>query len=598
MVTRVDTATTAPASTASITPTLPTWEVNDIVVITVCGKYNTTTEPATPSGWTKLYFSTGGTGATGNDVGTTFQGSWYRIMQSGDTAPTFNAGATAPNSWEAIATSFRPGTGMRFVPGGQISSATIISDTNTASPLTGTATLSMEAGDIIYSVGNTPTDAATGLTSATHSHASVSGGTTTTGYVENALGNDTAAGWLSKEGWTGTVSSGNHTLTFTFSTGNMSGTIGLIALHEETDPGTTHTVTDSDDIGVTDTVALSQEKGKTENVGITDSFTARPHLITWSELSAQTWQQATLRLWRTPASIDYSTTDNVGVTDTNTRDVTSGTTHTQSPIDAVGITDTATAASTFNRSSTDSVGITDTQTIAVVYSRVSTDSIGITDSATVALSREVIAGFNVGITDTASIEQHKGKVESIGITDTFDIQRLLNLSESIGITDSIDIAIGRFQSASDSIGITDSAVFAFSKGFIDNVQVTDLVSMVQSKGFTDTVGITDSFTAVIPIRHDATDSVGITDTFDILLEDGDTEVPELSLVDEKRDAAIAYLVASAGAVELDLRKLTIEDIAHKYWSHKAGDYDNQALSILDHLRTNGFTGWDWLRQIT
>lgn len=602
MVTKVGTATTVASSTASITPTLPSWSAGDIVVITLAGKYSSTTQPSDPSGWTNLYWRTGGTGLSGNDSGFVFQGAWYRVMQSGDTAPTFNAGATAPNSWEGIASSFTPGASKQFPASSPITVSSAIDDTSTSSPLTGICTLNCESGDLLYAVGNVPTDASTGLTSVSHSHASVSGGTTTSGYVENAQGQDSAAGWLSKEGWTGTVSSGDHTVTFTFSATPQAGVITLLAITEEdASSGTTHTVNDTDDIGITDSavvskirelnqtesvgvsdsVAIEQGKGATENLGITDSVTF--NVLTWGQAGDHKWYEffeslATVDIYRTwgDSAIQMIDGDEFpGITDTNSPVLTSG-----------GV------------QRTDDVGVTESAVLTVTFSRVQTENVGITDSTVVVLIKDVQANENIGITETVALDRYKNVTDSIGITDSITIQRLLDFVDSVGLTDTFDIAKGRFQNSSDSVGITDSVVFNYLKGFADNVQITEVVSLDQSKVFSDTVGITDSFSAVLPIRQDNTDNVGITDFFTTELTEVEEEDPTLSLIDEKRDAAIAYLVASAGGVEADLRKLTIEDIAHKYWSHKAGDFNNQAKSILDHLKTNGFTGWDWLRQIT
>ena len=112
MVTRVGVTTGAPGTAAAFSPTLPSHQTGDRLLLAVTGKYGTTTLPTINQGWTYVGAANVslGTGTTGNDVGTVFIRFYAKDATSGaETAPTVTPGATAPNSWEWVKTlgSFR-----------------------------------------------------------------------------------------------------------------------------------------------------------------------------------------------------------------------------------------------------------------------------------------------------------------------------------------------------------------------------------------------------------------------------------------------------------------------------------------------------------
>jgi hypothetical protein len=89
-------------------------------------------------------------------------------------------------------------------------------------------------------VGVVPTDLGTALGAVTFTQADLAGGTKSTGttqYVENALGNDSAAVWTAWEGFTGTTAGANPSLTMVVTgASDMSGSGMLVALRETIDP--------------------------------------------------------------------------------------------------------------------------------------------------------------------------------------------------------------------------------------------------------------------------------------------------------------------------------------------------------------------------
>ena len=114
-VTQIGVTTGAPGAVTAFAPTLPTHAAGDRLTLTVVGKYNTTTVPTINQGWTLVGSATGGTGSTGNDVGTVFTCTYAKdATSSSETAPTVTPGATAPNSWEWICASHRPAAGKAW----------------------------------------------------------------------------------------------------------------------------------------------------------------------------------------------------------------------------------------------------------------------------------------------------------------------------------------------------------------------------------------------------------------------------------------------------------------------------------------------------
>jgi hypothetical protein len=227
------------------------------------------------------------------------------------------------------------------------------------------------------------------------------------------------------------------------------------------------------------------------------------------------------------------------------------------------------------------------------------DNVGVTDS----VAKEVGLGRtdNVGVTDAIALERSLVRSEDIGITDVVAKELGKSLVESIGITDSIEVSKGRLQDSFDTVNITDFIEIVRGINPTDSIFIQDTISFDQSYVKADTVGITDSFSAVIPVRVEPVDAVGITDSFTYELFVGHTKESFMSLVDDKRELAISYLVAQTVDTEQNLRRHSIHDLAHMYWSHKAGDFAQRMLrSIEDHMNDvdPALEGWDWLTNIT
>lgn len=241
--TRVAVTTGVPSGTSSFATTLPTHAAGDRMVLVVTGKYNTATVPTINQSWTLVGSGTGGTGSAAADTGQTFWAVYAKDAASGsETAPTVTAGGTAPNSWVWTCVTHRLGDGMQWrdTIAASVDWVQSASDTNTASPLTGTTgafTNVPTEYDALFAVGAVPTDAGTAQGTTTVTCTGLSGGAVTTGtgqYVENALNQDTAATWAGWTDFTGTASAG-VALSFTItSASNHSGSLIAVALRQQT----------------------------------------------------------------------------------------------------------------------------------------------------------------------------------------------------------------------------------------------------------------------------------------------------------------------------------------------------------------------------
>lgn len=264
-VSRIAVTSGAPATAAAFAPTLPTHAAGDRLFLVVSGKDATTTNCTINQGWTRLSTFFGGTGTTGNDAGGVFISTFAKdATSSAETAPTVTPGATAPDSWEWFCFTYRPGAGKMWADSIALLPAWSQggSDTSTASPLTATCSAwtgaQPTAGDAILLVGGTPTDLGTALGATTLTATGLSGGTkdtTTTNYVENSLGGDSAAVWADWTGFTGTASAGLAVSIVVTGATNHSGTIIALAIRQTNAPVTG---TISSDFGATTTIIGSK----------------------------------------------------------------------------------------------------------------------------------------------------------------------------------------------------------------------------------------------------------------------------------------------------------------------------------------------------
>lgn len=234
----------------------------------------------------------------------------------------------------------------------------------------------------------------------------------------------------------------------------------------------------------------------------------------------------------------------------------SGTTFNQNPVDAEGRTDPV--VKTFQR--------------------------GLTDA--------------LGRTEVISKTQQQNKVEALGRVDSILRTFILNPVDAKGTIDVPTTTFAKGIQITDSLGRTDPRATTQSKGLVDSKGLQEVIGKTQSKGLIEAFGHTDPTVITFPVKLNIVDGMNRTDIRTLTQLADTSDRPDMSLVDDKREVAIAFLVTNAVSTDPVLRALSIQDLAHKYWSFRAGQLDNQAKSILDHVNTNGFTGWDWLKRIT
>lgn len=291
--------------------------------------------------------------------------------------------------------------------------------------------------------------------------------------------------------------------------------------------------------------------------------------------------------------------DNIGITDSDVDfdHVPGATDHDVTPADNMGLTDSFTKE--IHKTFFDPLNLTDDLTFEKELSRLFEDTVGITDLLAFEKARDLQMLDNLGLTDLMRFDQSKLFVDPMGLTDTVRFDRSKLIEDTMGLTDSFAVSKGRLEIWQDTMGLTDSLNFTIGKTFTDSMQITDVLLKDQHKLFVDDVGITDSVFFLLPLTFNITDTMGLTDTLDWVEFEQHIKEPSVSLIDDKRELAIAFLLANTAYLEFDLRLLSIMDLAHKYWSFKAGQLDNQARSILDHMMTFDPTKdpWDWLTAI-
>jgi hypothetical protein len=232
-------ATIAVAWPAAYTPT-----AGDRAHLWVGGKYGNLASDATINqGFTQAFSGVGGTiVAAANDVGQCKGQLFEKNLVGSDTAPTVTAGGTAYNSWEYVLIITRPSGGTTYRDAiGTAANYAGVSQTGTGSgndafaPMTGAEPTT---GDAALAFITTPTDTGSALGAGTGMGAlGLSGGTvnnTSTNYIENTLGQDSATAWLTWTGFTGTMSADLNVtaITITGST-NHSGIVGLVSVREQ-----------------------------------------------------------------------------------------------------------------------------------------------------------------------------------------------------------------------------------------------------------------------------------------------------------------------------------------------------------------------------
>jgi len=172
---------------------------------------------------------------------------------------------------------------------------------------------------------------------------------------------------------------------------------------------------------------------------------------------------------------------------------TSGTGHTETPTNAVGVTDSTARIVDYKRTVTDAVGVTDSTTRVHDAARVVTDDVGVADDTT----------------DTVSSAGFVAETELVGVTDTVarTHDAVRSVADPAGVTDSVVTVGAIVVTITDGVGATDSTsrISDFVRVVTEPVGVTDVVdssvsvsavNIVEAMGVTDSTSIVESSSSV------------------------------------------------------------------------------------------------------
>jgi hypothetical protein len=220
--------------------------------------------------------------------------------------------------------------------------------------------------------------------------------------------------------------------------------------------------------------------------------------------------------------------------------VTTGTTHTVTPSDPIGLTDAATVQVGANILTIDSIGLTDSINVSIPLAVNVSDLMTLSDG-TVETTNDLSQVDNLGLTDTFALVMGHARVQTDNdnvtlvmahgyvksndeeLTDSAVVSLGISVpqSDNMGLTDSVVIEAGKSVQQVDTENLTDAATLVLSMSFpkSDNLGLTDvaLVNKVNGVSQTDSLGLTDSIVAVGSWKHNQSDAMGLTDTANVTM---------------------------------------------------------------------------------
>jgi hypothetical protein len=191
----------------------------------------------------------------------------------------------------------------------------------------------------------------------------------------------------------------------------------------------------------------------------------------------------------------------------------------QASTDNLGLTDSVTAA--LGRALSDNLGLTDS--IALAADHAVADSMGLTDSVQVSASGagSVTPADTLGVTDAQAIDQGHAYSDSLGLTDATALAKGQTTADSLGLTDTSSLVFIRAQVPADTEALTDSAQVSLTgAGAVtaaDNLGVTDGLVVDQGHGYSDTAGLTDAAVRLLDAVRSIIDNAALTDSVQVLL---------------------------------------------------------------------------------
>jgi hypothetical protein len=368
----------------------------------------------------------------------------------------------------------------------------------------------------------------------------------------------------------------------------------------------------SNALGVTDVLVTQQNLtiSIVDSVGATDTVEPGTFVPTTVTDSLGVTDSVDIELLRT---LDHTFSDSVGVSDI----ISTAAEHNIQIADGISTADTITYVSAFNRVVTDSIQTTEAQDIAdesgTAHSETFTDSIGVvehfTASASLAISEvdqtglvdnneTVIASIQefvdtVGVLDTAEVAESDGTTlaeafsNTAGLSDIVVTYQVITLVfvESISNVDSVDGKHNAELVLVNNVGLLDEALTYESTGLdqiiIDDLSLADSISTASqiARSYADQVGLSDS--TFVEISSVFTDGVGIIDASAASQNKKVEPVEELGVTDsiDVVETNVFHLVFTESIALTE--QLAIEEAgqASEIFSENAGISDVFTLSI-------------------
>lgn len=261
----------------------------------------------------------------------------------------------------------------------------------------------------------------------------------------------------------------------------------------------------------------------------------------------------------------------------NTPVASGGTSFTQTPVDAEGLTDarvfdlgkvtadpealTDAALFDLSKAATDPLGLTDTATVVRGLGTAATDPLGLTDAATTALSIAKPTTDPLPLTDTTLLERAvaQAATDSLGTTDQVTTDRGQVVSDPLGLTDAAQVTTTRTQPAADTCGLSDQIALVITRDLGDTITTTDAADLTAAfvRVFTDTAALAD--TVQLDLATRSVDLAGLTDSATVTVSNVTTPIPG------RLTAGVSQSALTAGASQSttagDRQSLTATDRA-------------------------------------
>ena len=490
-ITFVNAGTSSATNGASApTPGLPaSLQTNDLMITYFYSRESVDGTVSISSGWTQVYNDR----TSGGLVGV-----WYRLYQSGDTAPTFTLGNHGGTD-----TAIAQIAAWRGVDTSDPIDATGTLSTNGAQANIGAISgITLELDDTVIAVGGKLDDWT--------SVATLSGDSLTwseIGETPSTLGADAGLVWdyaINVASQT-TVTSKTFTVTGgTSVTGK--GVMFSINVRHSANISNTLTTTDSlarmaslhsstsDALSTTDSISRNMAAARS----ISETVTITVSVVTTTSRSVTESLTPTDSI---SINVARSIPNSLTIADTITTNINFALSQTVTVIDSIS---SATARSA---GIDDTIVVVDSISTSLNTQRTITDAIAAADAINYLITRAI--SDTVNTSDSLTVARTRAMEETITFADSVSINVIRSISDSITTSESMALSFSFSRPISDSISFSDGLTMDVERTLEDEVTFTDTVAAIGSlaRATGDSVTINDSIT--LRIGKDITDSLEI-----------------------------------------------------------------------------------------